>query len=103
MSGLVELGIFLPCSGRWEMLLCVPLLPVELLRMRSTQEGLRTSLLSYKLCSWGTKGQELSWSGPQPYICSTWVLSLQGGESSPHGLSSPRVLLSSPQQHPGEG
>lgn len=85
------------------MLLCVPLLPVELLRMQSTQEGLRTSLLSYKLCSRGTKGQELSWSGPQPYICSTWVLSLQGGESSPHGLSSPHVLLSSPQQHPGEG
>lgn len=64
MSGLVELGIFLPCSGRWEMLLCVPLLPVELLRMRSTQEGLRTSLLSHKLCSRGTKGQELSWAGP---------------------------------------
>lgn len=46
------------------MLLCVPLLPVELLRMRSTQEGLRTSLLSHKLCSRGTKGQELSWAGP---------------------------------------
>lgn len=71
--------------------------------MQSTQEGLRTSPLSYKPCSRGTKGQGLSGSGPQPYICSTWVLSLQGGESSPHGLSSPCVPLSSPQQHPGEG
>lgn len=65
------LGRFLPCSGRWGMLLCVPLLPGELFRMQSTHEGLGISPLPHELCSWGTKGQGLSWSGPQLRVCST--------------------------------
>lgn len=71
------------------MLLCAPRLPVELLRMRSTQEGLRTSPVSHKLCSWGTKGQPNPISAP-PGCCPC-------KEVNPHPMASPRPVSSSPR------